>query len=111
MIMKNIVTVVALVFLVSQCANSLPVTGAESSKSNAVSSEGTATIEGDILLLPRPNGRSSRAVYSSHELIWTGGVIPYIVNACIDAQLRASILFAMGRWENSTCLKFVERSG
>ena len=111
MIMKNIVTVVALVFLVSQCTNSFPVTGTESSKSNAVSSEGTATIEGDILVLPRPNGRLSRAVYSSHELIWTGGVIPYVVNDCIDTQLRASILFAMGRWENSTCLKFVERSG
>ena len=136
---KALIAVSALVlWTVVQVTSSSPVTGdgspavappVQSDPHDSQETEALQLLEGDILASSpqlahelydtegeRKNedlslDRSSRAVFSSNELIWSEGVIPYVVNDCIDAQLRASILFAMGRWENSTCLKFVERSG
>ena len=134
---KALAAVSLVLWTVVQVTSSSPVTGdgspavappVQSDPHDSQETEALQLLEGDILASPQlvhelynTEGESknedlsldrlSRAVFSSNELIWSEGVIPYIVNACIDAQLRASILFAMGRWENSTCLKFVKRSG
>ncbi|XP_018804642.1 PREDICTED: dorsal-ventral patterning protein tolloid isoform X1 [Bactrocera latifrons] len=53
--------------------------------------------------------RSRRAVTAKKERIWDYGVIPYTIDEIFSGVHKALFMRAMRHWENSTCIKFVER--
>lgn len=56
-------------------------------------------------LLHRPR----RAVTAKKERIWEYGVIPYEIDNIFGGTHKGLFKRAMRHWENSTCIKFVER--
>lgn len=56
-----------------------------------------------------PRSRSPRAATARKERIWDHGVIPYEIDHMFGGSLKALFKQAMRHWENSTCVKFVER--
>ncbi|XP_017846556.1 dorsal-ventral patterning protein tolloid isoform X3 [Drosophila busckii] len=55
------------------------------------------------------HNRVSRAVTAKKERIWDYGVIPYEIDGNFSGLHKALFKQAMRHWENSTCIKFVER--
>lgn len=53
--------------------------------------------------------RVARAVTAKNERIWDYGVIPYEIDGNFSGLHKALFKQAMRHWENSTCIKFVER--
>ncbi|KAM8704027.1 hypothetical protein ACLKA7_008617 [Drosophila subpalustris] len=53
--------------------------------------------------------RVARAVTAKKERIWDYGVIPYEIDGNFSGLHKALFKQAMRHWENSTCIKFVER--
>uniref|UniRef100_A0A6P4EUP2 Metalloendopeptidase n=1 Tax=Drosophila rhopaloa TaxID=1041015 RepID=A0A6P4EUP2_DRORH len=53
--------------------------------------------------------RVARAVTAKKERIWDYGVIPYEIDGNFSGIHKALFKLAMRHWENSTCIKFVER--
>ncbi|XP_020713717.1 dorsal-ventral patterning protein tolloid isoform X2 [Ceratitis capitata] len=53
--------------------------------------------------------RPRRAVTAKKERIWDYGVIPYTIDEIFSGVHKALFMRAMRHWENSTCIKFVER--
>lgn len=53
--------------------------------------------------------RSRRAVTAKKERIWDYGVIPYTIDELFSGVHKTLFKRAMRHWENSTCIKFVER--
>ncbi|BHF75836.1 Bone morphoproteintic protein 1 [Sparganum proliferum] len=72
-----------------------------------LSPQRTADDGGDVAEEPR--WRSKRAATSDRNLLWFRGVIPYEIDPILTGQTRTYILKAMRKWENETCLNFVER--
>ncbi|XP_064556108.1 protein tolkin isoform X1 [Drosophila montana] len=58
---------------------------------------------------PRLHHRVARAVTAKKERIWDYGVIPYEIDGNFSGLHKALFKQAMRHWENSTCIKFVER--
>ncbi|EDW66543.1 protein tolkin isoform X1 [Drosophila virilis] len=58
---------------------------------------------------PRQHHRVARAVTAKKERIWDYGVIPYEIDGNFSGLHKALFKQAMRHWENSTCIKFVER--
>lgn len=56
-----------------------------------------------------PRTRAPRAATARKERIWDYGVIPYEIDHMFGGSLKALFKQAMRHWENSTCVKFVER--
>lgn len=54
--------------------------------------------------------RVTRAATARKERIWDYGVIPYEIDSTFSGLHKALFKQAMRHWENSTCVKFVERS-
>ncbi|XP_017020584.1 protein tolkin [Drosophila kikkawai] len=54
--------------------------------------------------------RVARAVTAKKERIWDYGVIPYEIDGNFSGMHKALFKQAMRHWENSTCIKFVERN-
>ncbi|XP_017142281.1 dorsal-ventral patterning protein tolloid isoform X1 [Drosophila miranda] len=54
--------------------------------------------------------RVARAVTAKKERIWDYGVIPYEIDGNFSGLHKALFKQAMRHWENSTCIKFVERN-
>ena len=123
---KALAAVSLVLWTVVQVTSSSPVTGdgspavappVQSDPHDSQETEALQLLEGDILASPQlvhelyGDTRFSRASVSSLDQIWTGGVIPYVIHACIDKQLGVVIRNAMKQWESSTCLKFVQRNG
>lgn len=57
----------------------------------------------------QPRSRNPRAATARKERIWDYGVIPYEIDHMFGGSLKALFKQAMRHWENSTCVKFVER--
>ncbi|KAJ1527940.1 hypothetical protein ONE63_007873 [Megalurothrips usitatus] len=57
----------------------------------------------------RARSRRPRAATARKERIWDYGVIPYEIDHMFGGSLKALFKQAMRHWENSTCVKFVER--
>ncbi|XP_065171165.1 protein tolkin-like [Atheta coriaria] len=57
-----------------------------------------------------PHRRTTRAATARKERVWDYGVIPYEIDANFSGAHKALFKQAMRHWENSTCVKFVERS-
>ncbi|KAH8307687.1 hypothetical protein KR044_008974 [Drosophila immigrans] len=53
--------------------------------------------------------RVARAVTAKKERIWDYGVIPYEIDGNFSGLHKALFKQAMRHWENSTCIKFVDR--
>ncbi|XP_053945227.1 uncharacterized protein LOC128854836 [Anastrepha ludens] len=53
--------------------------------------------------------RMVRAVTAKKERIWDYGVIPYEIDGNFSGLHKALFKQAMRHWENSTCIKFIER--
>lgn len=53
--------------------------------------------------------RIVRAVTAKNERIWDYGVIPFEIDGNFTGLNKALFKQAMRHWENSTCIKFVER--
>ncbi|ODM91924.1 Tolloid-like protein 2, partial [Orchesella cincta] len=56
------------------------------------------------------SGRSRRAATARRERIWDFGVIPYEIDGNFSGAHKTLFKQAMRHWENSTCVKFVERT-
>lgn len=54
--------------------------------------------------------RVTRAATAKKERIWDYGVIPYEIDGNFSGAHKALFKQAMRHWENSTCIKFVERN-
>nr|XP_023021404.1 tolloid-like protein 2 [Leptinotarsa decemlineata] len=54
--------------------------------------------------------RSTRAATARKERVWDYGVIPYEIDGNFSGMHKALFKQAMKHWENSTCIKFVERN-
>lgn len=54
--------------------------------------------------------KRKRAATARPERLWEFGVIPYEIESNFSGDHRALFKQAMRHWENSTCIKFVERS-
>ncbi|EDW13989.1 dorsal-ventral patterning protein tolloid [Drosophila mojavensis] len=63
----------------------------------------------DNLKRPQHRNRVARAVTAKKERIWDYGVIPYEIDGNFSGLHKALFKQAMRHWENSTCIKFVER--
>ncbi|XP_039956467.1 dorsal-ventral patterning protein tolloid [Bactrocera tryoni] len=59
--------------------------------------------------LSRSRNRMVRAVTAKKERIWDYGVIPYEIDGNFSGLHKALFKQAMRHWENSTCIKFIER--
>lgn len=57
----------------------------------------------------REHRRLPRAVTAKKERVWDYGVIPYEIDGNFSGLHKALFKQAMRHWENSTCIKFVER--
>ena len=55
-------------------------------------------------------GRQKRAVISSTRRRWSSTTIPYRFDFSGDSRRRERIRTGLRQWEESTCLRFVERS-
>ncbi|KAJ8980749.1 hypothetical protein NQ317_013754 [Molorchus minor] len=54
--------------------------------------------------------RVTRAATARKERVWDYGVIPYEIDGNFSGMHKALFKQAMRHWENSTCVKFVERN-
>ncbi|CAG7724835.1 unnamed protein product, partial [Allacma fusca] len=54
--------------------------------------------------------RGRRAATARRERIWDFGVIPYEIDGNFSGSHKTLFKQAMRHWENSTCVKFVERT-
>nr|XP_014088119.1 dorsal-ventral patterning protein tolloid isoform X1 [Bactrocera oleae] len=59
--------------------------------------------------LLKSRNRMVRAVTAKKERIWDYGVIPYEIDGNFSGLHKALFKQAMRHWENSTCIKFIER--
>uniref|UniRef100_A0A0A1XPB1 Metalloendopeptidase n=1 Tax=Zeugodacus cucurbitae TaxID=28588 RepID=A0A0A1XPB1_ZEUCU len=59
--------------------------------------------------LLKTRNRMVRAVTAKKERIWDYGVIPYEIDGNFSGLHKALFKQAMRHWENSTCIKFIER--
>ncbi|XP_017467275.1 PREDICTED: uncharacterized protein LOC108359767 isoform X1 [Rhagoletis zephyria] len=57
----------------------------------------------------RHRNRMVRAVTAKKERVWDYGVIPYEIDGNFSGLHKALFKQAMRHWENSTCIKFIER--
>lgn len=57
----------------------------------------------------REHRRLPRAVTAKKERVWDYAVIPYEIDGNFSGLHKALFKQAMRHWENSTCIKFVER--
>ncbi|XP_055326261.1 dorsal-ventral patterning tolloid-like protein 1, partial [Sitodiplosis mosellana] len=75
-------------------------------------------IKGDILIngsVQKPqtdSQRSKRNAVTDRKKIWDFGIVPYEIDpkANFDENQISNVKAAMIQWENSTCIKFVERN-
>ncbi|XP_037806312.1 dorsal-ventral patterning protein tolloid [Lucilia sericata] len=65
--------------------------------------------EEDEFSFVREHRRLPRAVTAKKERVWDFGVIPYEIDGNFSGLHKALFKQAMRHWENSTCIKFVER--
>ncbi|XP_061399860.1 protein tolkin [Musca vetustissima] len=65
--------------------------------------------EEDEFSFVREHRRLPRAVTAKKERVWDYGVIPYEIDGNFSGLHKALFKQAMRHWENSTCIKFVER--
>uniref|UniRef100_A0A1I8PPZ3 Metalloendopeptidase n=1 Tax=Stomoxys calcitrans TaxID=35570 RepID=A0A1I8PPZ3_STOCA len=65
--------------------------------------------ENDEFSFVREHRRLPRAVTAKKERVWDYGVIPYEIDGNFSGLHKALFKQAMRHWENSTCIKFVER--
>ncbi|EDV93120.1 dorsal-ventral patterning protein tolloid [Drosophila grimshawi] len=69
----------------------------------------TGVADTDNLKQQEQHHRVARAVTAKKERIWDYGVIPYEIDGNFSGLHKALFKQAMRHWENSTCIKFVER--
>ena len=55
------------------------------------------------------NHVGKRAAASDRQ-IWSGGIVPFTYNSSLSDEVRIKIRKAMDEYENSTCLRFIERT-
>lgn len=75
-----------------------------------------AIMEGDIILgkvddrgnLLNKNLAPESVVIDGHR--WSGGIIPFVINANVSAAGRTNILSAIAHWEQKTPINFVPRT-
>ncbi|KAM7363855.1 tolloid-like protein 1 tolkin isoform 1-T3 [Cochliomyia hominivorax] len=65
--------------------------------------------EEDEFSFIREHRRLPRAVTAKKERVWDYAVIPYEIDGNFSGLHKALFKQAMRHWENSTCIKFVER--
>lgn len=78
--------------------------------------DGYAMFEGDIILgKVDAQGNLIKGDLPSQGIVkdsgrWTGGIIPFTINASVSVSSRVNILSAIAHWEQKTPIDFVERT-